>query len=169
MVDEDCISWIDIVHTAYCTVLKDIPNGRSVSFSVRAEMPNGGYFEVKSDADVLELVKIFKEQGRAMLLEVYGVNVGDATLDREAEEQDKKILLKKKLLVKEEDPLHRSGLGALLNEPGWQIWFGSSSQRTRSRLGDSGPLINANRMLPSEQGGCLGDSVALLNAEETRA
>ncbi|KAJ4962792.1 hypothetical protein NE237_022731 [Protea cynaroides] len=107
MVDEDCISWIDIVHTAYYTVLKDIPDGRSVRFSVRAEMPNGGYYEVKSDADVLALVKIFKEQGRAMLLKVYGVNVGDATLDREAEEQDKKILLKMKLLVKEEDPLHR--------------------------------------------------------------
>ncbi|KAJ4959233.1 hypothetical protein NE237_026344 [Protea cynaroides] len=123
MVDEDCISWIDIVHTAYCTVLKDIPDGRSVSFSVRAEMPNGGYYEVKSDADVLALVKIFKEQSRAMLLEVYGVNVGDATLDREAEEQDKKILLKKKLLVKEEAPLHRSGLGALFNESraGWVI------------------------------------------------
>ncbi|KAJ4976878.1 hypothetical protein NE237_001984 [Protea cynaroides] len=82
MVDEDCISWIDIVHTAYYTFLKDIPDGRSVSFSVRAEMPNGGYYEVKSNADVLALVKIFKEQGRAMLLEVYGVNVGDATLDR---------------------------------------------------------------------------------------
>ncbi|KAJ4971791.1 hypothetical protein NE237_004890 [Protea cynaroides] len=52
----------------------------------------------------------------------------------------------------------RSGLGALLNEPGWQIWFGSSSQRTRRRLGDSGPLLNANGMLPSEQRGCLGDS-----------
>ncbi|KAJ4954518.1 hypothetical protein NE237_011301 [Protea cynaroides] len=88
---------------------------------------------------------------------------------REAEEQDKMILLKKKLLVKEEDPLHRSVLEALLNEPGWQIWFGSSFQRTRRRLGDSGPLLNANGMLPSEQGGCLGDSVALLNAEETRA
>ncbi|KAJ4968565.1 hypothetical protein NE237_015266 [Protea cynaroides] len=130
MVDEDCINWIDIVHTAYCTVLKDIPDGRSVSFSVRAEIPNGGYYEVKSDVDVLALVKIFKEQDRAMLLEVYGVNVGDATLDREkqekdrkvlqrlqkkedplhreAEEQDTKILLKKKLLVKEEDPLHRT-------------------------------------------------------------
>ncbi|KAJ4962434.1 hypothetical protein NE237_022373 [Protea cynaroides] len=43
----------------------------------------------------------------------------------------------------------RSGLGALLNEPRWQIWFGSSSQRTRRRLGDSGPLLNANGMLPS--------------------
>ncbi|KAJ4982086.1 hypothetical protein NE237_032923 [Protea cynaroides] len=82
MVDEDCISWIDIVQTAYCTVLRAIPDGRSVSFSMRAEMPNGGYYEVKSDADVLELVKIFKEQGRVMLLEVYGVNVGDAMLDR---------------------------------------------------------------------------------------
>ncbi|KAJ4958171.1 hypothetical protein NE237_025282 [Protea cynaroides] len=47
----------------------------------------------------------------------------------------------------------RSALGALLNEPRWQIWFGSSSQRTRRRLGDSGPLLNANGMLPSEQGG----------------
>ncbi|KAJ4957722.1 hypothetical protein NE237_024833 [Protea cynaroides] len=183
-------------------------------------MPNGGYYEVKSNADVLELVKIFKEQGRAMLLEVYRVNVGDATLDRrkqekekkvlkrnkvlqkkedplhrEEEEQDKKILLRKKLLVKEEDPLHRFSIGFLRSslqvvlyrsvdfseislvssielllffdflstkeDPGWQIWFGSSSQRTGSRLGDSGPLLNVEGvglgdygdvMLPSEQG-----------------
>ncbi|KAJ4959930.1 hypothetical protein NE237_019840 [Protea cynaroides] len=82
MIDEDCISWINIVHTTYYTVLRAIPDGRSVNFSMRAEMPNDGYYEVKSHVDVLELVKIFKEEGRAMLLEVYGVNMGDATLDR---------------------------------------------------------------------------------------
>ncbi|KAJ4965848.1 hypothetical protein NE237_017697 [Protea cynaroides] len=146
-------------------VLKAIPDGRSVSFSVRAEMPNGGYYEVKSDADVLELVKIFKEQGRAMLLEVYGVNVGDATLDRYT------INGYDSSMIGRPPP-------SLLCEYGWRIWFGSSSQRTRSRLGDSGPLLNAegsglgdygDGMLPSKQGACLGDSGALLNTEETRA
>ncbi|KAJ4956184.1 hypothetical protein NE237_012967 [Protea cynaroides] len=82
MVDDDYISWIDIVHTTYYTVLRAILDGRSVSFSVKAEMPNGGYYEVKSDIDVLELVKILKEEGRVMLLEVYKVNVGDAILDK---------------------------------------------------------------------------------------
>ncbi|KAJ4949927.1 hypothetical protein NE237_008313 [Protea cynaroides] len=50
--------------------------------------------------------------------------------------------------------------------PGWRIWFESSSQRTGSRLGDSGPLLNAegaglgdygDGMLPSKQGACLAE------------
>ncbi|KAJ4962404.1 hypothetical protein NE237_022343 [Protea cynaroides] len=101
-----------------------------------------------------------EEQDKMILLKKKLLVKEEDPLHREAEEQDKMILLKKKLLVKEEDPLHRSGLGALLNEPGWQIWFVSSSQRTRRRLGDSGPLLNANGMLALEQGGFLGDSVA---------
>ncbi|KAJ4976403.1 hypothetical protein NE237_001509 [Protea cynaroides] len=85
-----------------------------------------------------------EEQDKMILLKKKLLVKEEDPLHREAEEQDKMILLKKKLLVKEEDPLHRSGLGALLNEPRRQIWFGSSSQQTRRRLGDSGPLLNAN-------------------------
>ncbi|KAJ4966234.1 hypothetical protein NE237_018083 [Protea cynaroides] len=63
-------------------------------------------------------------------------------------------------------------------DPGWWIWPGSSSQRTGSKLGGSGPLLNAegtglgdygDGMLPSKQGACLGDSGALLIAEGARA
>ena len=43
-------------------MLRSIPDGTSVDFSVRAEMPNGEYTEVKGDGDVMKLVEILKQR-----------------------------------------------------------------------------------------------------------
>ncbi|KAJ4964924.1 hypothetical protein NE237_016773 [Protea cynaroides] len=102
-------------------------------------MPNRGYYEVKFDADVLELVKIFKEQGRAMLLEVYGVNrktrkrqEGSSEEQGAAEEGGSTTQVSSKLTPMQLPLL--ICLGALLNEPGagWVIRDLFSTQRDQA-------------------------------------
>ncbi|KAJ4978547.1 hypothetical protein NE237_009327 [Protea cynaroides] len=81
LVDEDLYGWIDVVYDVYCTVLSNIPDGRNVTFSVRAEMPNGSYRDVKGDIDVSELTNFFKKEGKGIPMHISEVSVGEVVVE----------------------------------------------------------------------------------------
>ena len=81
LVDEDLYGWIDVVYDVYCTVLSNIPDGRNVTFSVRAKMPNGSYRDVNSDRDVSELTNFFKKEGKGIPMHISEVSVGEAVVE----------------------------------------------------------------------------------------
>ncbi|KAJ4960201.1 hypothetical protein NE237_020111 [Protea cynaroides] len=81
LMDDDLYGWIDVVYDAYCTVLSKISDGRNVTFSIRAKMPNGSYRDVKGDKDVAELTNFFKKEGKGIPMHISGVIVGDAMVE----------------------------------------------------------------------------------------
>ncbi|KAJ4961939.1 hypothetical protein NE237_021849 [Protea cynaroides] len=60
--DPDRYSYVDVIYDVYCGVLKDIPSGKTIKFSIKAVLPNSDESVLKEDKDV---VRMFEKSANA--------------------------------------------------------------------------------------------------------
>ncbi|KAJ4977974.1 hypothetical protein NE237_008754 [Protea cynaroides] len=53
--DPERYSYVDVIYDAYCGVLKDIPSGKTIKFSIKAVLPNGDESVNEEDNDVMRM------------------------------------------------------------------------------------------------------------------
>ena len=79
--DPERYSYVDVIYDAYCGVLKDIPSGKSINFSIKAVLPNGDEFLIKEDKDVMTMFEKSTEAEAPIHCYVFGVEVNEEVSD----------------------------------------------------------------------------------------
>ncbi|KAJ4957731.1 hypothetical protein NE237_024842 [Protea cynaroides] len=76
IVDPERYGYIDVVYDAYSMVLKDIPDGKTVNFSVKVFLPDGvKELVLGSDSDVLHMFHEYENEDQPIQCFVFGVEV----------------------------------------------------------------------------------------------
>ncbi|KAJ4958123.1 hypothetical protein NE237_025234 [Protea cynaroides] len=75
--DPECYNYVDVVYDAYCSVLKDIPNGRIIKFNVKATLPNGDESVLKEDKDVVRMFEKSADACDPIHCSVFGLEVNE--------------------------------------------------------------------------------------------
>ncbi|KAJ4975628.1 hypothetical protein NE237_000734 [Protea cynaroides] len=76
IVDPERYGYIDVVYDAYSMVLKDIPDGKTVNFSVKVFLPDGvKELVLGSDSDVLHMFHKYENEDQPIQCFVFGVEV----------------------------------------------------------------------------------------------
>ncbi|KAJ4956205.1 hypothetical protein NE237_012988 [Protea cynaroides] len=60
--DPNRYSYVDVIYDAYCDVLKNIPSGKTIKFSIKAVLSNGDELVLKEDNDI---VRMFEKSANA--------------------------------------------------------------------------------------------------------
>ncbi|KAJ4955717.1 hypothetical protein NE237_012500 [Protea cynaroides] len=69
---------MDVVYDAYTTVLKDIPNGKTITFPVKVFLPDGiQELELRTDNDVLTMFSAYEHEDQPIQCSVFGVDVSE--------------------------------------------------------------------------------------------
>ncbi|KAJ4955180.1 hypothetical protein NE237_011963 [Protea cynaroides] len=75
--DPDRYSYVDVIYDAYCGVLKDIPSGRTIKFSIKAVLPNGDESVLKEDKDVVRMFEKSTDACDSIHYYVFGLEVNE--------------------------------------------------------------------------------------------
>ncbi|KAJ4951259.1 hypothetical protein NE237_028091 [Protea cynaroides] len=76
IVDPERYGYIDVVYDAYSMVLKDIPDGKTVNFSVKVFLPDGvKELVLGSDSDVLHMFHEYENEDQPIQCFVFGVEL----------------------------------------------------------------------------------------------
>ncbi|KAJ4966126.1 hypothetical protein NE237_017975 [Protea cynaroides] len=76
IIDPERYGYIDVVYDAYSMVLKDIPDGKTVNFSVKVFLPDGvKELVLGSDSDVLHMFHEYENEDQPIQCFVFGVEV----------------------------------------------------------------------------------------------
>ncbi|KAJ4955787.1 hypothetical protein NE237_012570 [Protea cynaroides] len=75
--DPDRYSYVDVIYDTYCSVLKDIPSGKTIKFSIKAVLPNGDESVLKEDKDVVRMFEKSTDACDPIHYYVFGLEVNE--------------------------------------------------------------------------------------------
>ncbi|KAJ4950281.1 hypothetical protein NE237_027113 [Protea cynaroides] len=75
--DPERYSYVDVIYDAYCGVLKDIPSGKIIKFSIKAVLPNGDESVLKEDKDVVGMFEKSTDACDPIHCYVFGLEVNE--------------------------------------------------------------------------------------------
>ncbi|KAJ4964803.1 hypothetical protein NE237_016652 [Protea cynaroides] len=75
--DPERYSYVDVIYDAYCGVLKDIPSGKTIKFSIKAVLPNGDESLIKEDKDVMRMFEKSTDACDPIHCYVFGLEVNE--------------------------------------------------------------------------------------------
>ncbi|KAJ4951140.1 hypothetical protein NE237_027972 [Protea cynaroides] len=76
-VDPERYSYVDVIYDAYCDVLKDIPSGKIIKFSIKAVLPNGDELLIEEDKDVMRMFEKSTDACDPIHYYVFGLEIGN--------------------------------------------------------------------------------------------
>ncbi|KAJ4962149.1 hypothetical protein NE237_022088 [Protea cynaroides] len=75
--DPERYSYVDVIYDAYCGVLKDIPSGKTIKFSIKAVLPNGDESLIEEDKDVMRMFEKSTDACDPIHCYVFGLEVNE--------------------------------------------------------------------------------------------
>ncbi|KAJ4954727.1 hypothetical protein NE237_011510 [Protea cynaroides] len=75
--DPERYSYVDAIYDAYCGVLKDIPSGKTIKFSIKAVLPNGDESLIEKDKDVMRMFEKSTDACAPIHCYVFGLKVNE--------------------------------------------------------------------------------------------
>ncbi|KAJ4981865.1 hypothetical protein NE237_032702 [Protea cynaroides] len=73
--DPERYSYVDVIYDAYCGILKDIPSGKTIKFSIKAILPNGDESFIEEDKDVMRMFEKSTDACDPIHCYVFGLEV----------------------------------------------------------------------------------------------
>ncbi|KAJ4954821.1 hypothetical protein NE237_011604 [Protea cynaroides] len=75
--DPERYSYVDVIYDAYCGVLKDIPSGKTIKFSIKVVLPNGDESLIEEDKDVMRMFEKSTDACAPIHCYVFGLEVNE--------------------------------------------------------------------------------------------
>ncbi|KAJ4959536.1 hypothetical protein NE237_026647 [Protea cynaroides] len=75
--DPERYSYVDVIYDAYCGVLKDIPSGKTIKFSIKAVLPNGDESLIEEVKDIMRMFEKSTDACDPIHCYVFGLEVNE--------------------------------------------------------------------------------------------